>query len=81
MPVSKCAKADVVECMKFYEDLGYDGIFITNHFLDGNINADKNLSYEENINFYCVFMKNVIQSCQVLLEADTSSLPEDKNRR
>ena len=52
MPVSKCAKADVVECMKFYKDLGYDGIFITNHFLDGNINADKNLSYEENINFY-----------------------------
>ena len=51
-PVSKCAKATVRENLEFYKSLGYDGVFITNHFLDGNINIDHSLPYEEKINFY-----------------------------
>ncbi|MBQ9069750.1 MAG: histidinol phosphatase [Clostridia bacterium] len=51
-PVSKCAVASVRESVEFYKKLGYTGIFITNHFLDGNINLDPSLSYEEKINFY-----------------------------
>ncbi len=51
-PVSKCARSTVEEDMKFYKSLGYDGVFITNHFLDGNINIDKSESYEDKINFY-----------------------------
>lgn len=51
-PVSRCAKTDVRECLKFYKTLGYDGVFITNHFLDGNININTEMSYEERINFY-----------------------------
>ena len=51
-PVSKCAVADAREVVNFYHDLGYAGIFITNHFLDGNINIDRELPYEEKINFY-----------------------------
>lgn len=51
-PVSKCAKAGVRETVELYKKLGYDGVFITNHFLDGNINVDKNIPYEEKINFY-----------------------------
>ena len=51
-PVSKCAKASVRENLEFYKDLGYDGVFITNHFLDGNINIEREKSYEEKINFY-----------------------------
>ena len=51
-PVSKCARSTIRENMIFYKSLGYDGIFITNHFLDGNINVDKNESYENKINFY-----------------------------
>ena len=52
-PVSRCARASVREVLEFYKSLGYDGVFITNHFLDGNINIDAELSYEEKINFYC----------------------------
>lgn len=52
-PVSKCAKAGVEESVKAYADLGYDGIFITNHFLDGNTNADPALPYAQRIEFYC----------------------------
>ncbi len=51
-PVSKCAKADVRENLEFYKSLGYDGVFITNHFLDGNINIDRSLPYDERITFY-----------------------------
>ncbi len=51
-PVSKCAKATVRENLEAYKKFGYDGVFITNHFLDGNINIDRALPYEERIRFY-----------------------------
>ncbi len=52
-PVSECARAEVDEVMNFYKEQGYDGIFITNHFIDGNINLEKrSLPYDELIEFY-----------------------------
>lgn len=51
-PVSKCAKVGVRENLEFYRDQGYDGVFITNHFLDGNINVDSSLPYADRIEFY-----------------------------
>ncbi len=51
-PVSRCGRAEVRESLEFYRDLGYDGVFVTNHFLDGSINVDKQLPYEEQIDFY-----------------------------
>ncbi len=53
-PVSKCARADARDTVEFYKSEGYDGLFITNHFLDGNINIphDSDMSYAEKIEFY-----------------------------
>lgn len=51
-PVSKCARVGVREVLEYYKSLGYDGIFLTNHFLDGNINIEHDRPYEEKINFY-----------------------------
>ncbi len=51
-PVSACAKAGVRENLEFYKEMGYDGVFITNHFLDGNINIDDSKDYETKIEFY-----------------------------
>ena len=52
-PVSQCARADSIESLAIYKEMGYDGVFITNHFLDGNINLEiRNKSYEEQIEFY-----------------------------
>lgn len=52
-PVSQCAKAEAIESLSVYKEMGYDGVFITNHFLDGNINIDvRGLPYEEQIEFY-----------------------------
>lgn len=52
LPVSKCAKAGVQESLQVYKDMGYAGVFITNHFIDGNINIDRERPYEERIRFY-----------------------------
>ena len=51
-PVSRCATATVRESLEAYKSLGYEGVFITNHFIDGNVGCDRSLSYEEKINFY-----------------------------
>jgi predicted metal-dependent phosphoesterase TrpH len=52
-PVSACGKAKVEDTVRFYKQLGYDGIFITNHFLDGNICVGvRNLTFQEQIHFY-----------------------------
>jgi len=51
-PVSRCATGTVRESLEFYKKIGYAGVFITNHFIDGSISCDRSLSYEEKINFY-----------------------------
>ena len=53
-PVSRCGHASVEESLEAYKKLGYDGVFITNHFLDGNVNINQpicNQNGERIINF------------------------------
>ncbi len=51
-PVSNCSKASVRENLELYQSLGYDGVFITDHFLDGNVGVDRTLPWEERLDFY-----------------------------
>lgn len=51
-PASQCARVGVLDNLIAYKEKGYDGVFITNHFLDGNINIDKDLPYAEKLEFY-----------------------------
>ena len=49
-PLSDCAEASVRETLEFYKSAGYQGIFMTDHFIDGNISGDlHDLSYNERI--------------------------------
>ena len=50
--VSKCASQSVREVIELYKSLGYAGIFITNHFIDGNSNTGDIPTYEDKINYY-----------------------------
>lgn len=52
LPVSKCARVSVRESLEFYRSIGFDGVFITNHFLDGNIDMPEGLGYKEQIEYY-----------------------------
>lgn len=51
-PVSKCGGYSVRDNMEFYKEKGYDGIFLTNHFLDANIGGDRSRPYSEQIEFF-----------------------------
>lgn len=52
-PLSACAHASVRENLEFYKSAGYTGVFLTDHFIDGNINHSlRSLSYEERIEAY-----------------------------
>ena len=51
-PVSKCASASVRESLEYYKSLDYDGVFVTNHFIDGYINVSSDLSFKERLDFY-----------------------------
>jgi hypothetical protein len=51
-PVSKCGSYSVRTNLEFYKSIGYDGVFLTNHFLDANIGGDRSRPYKEQIEFY-----------------------------
>ena len=52
-PLSSCAKAEVRESLEYYKSLGYAGVFITDHFIDGNIDRNvRTLPYEEKIEYF-----------------------------
>ena len=53
LPVSLCAKVGSRETVEYYKNAGYAGIFLTNHFIDGNIALEiRDATYEEKIEFY-----------------------------
>ena len=49
LPVSKCSVADSESSLKFYKDIGYDGVFVSNHFSLKKIGVD-GVTYEQVIN-------------------------------
>ena len=51
-PVSLCAKSSAREILEMYKSMEYDGVFVTNHFLDGNIGGDRTRPYNEQLEFY-----------------------------
>lgn len=60
-PVSKCGRAEVRETLEFYKRMGYDGVFLTNHFLDGYINVEPSMPYAEKIAFYFSDYENALE--------------------
>ena len=51
-PVSRCGKATVQQVLDYYKSLNYDGIFITNHFINSNINFPHDRPYRDRIEFF-----------------------------
>ena len=52
-PVSKCARSSVRDTLMLYKSLGYEGVFITNHFIQGNMTRPEGMTeYADLINFY-----------------------------
>ncbi len=51
--VSKCGSVSPREIVEFYKNKGYAGIFVTEHFMNGNSVIDKSLPWSEQIEIYC----------------------------
>lgn len=50
---SACASATGAEMARAHKEAGYTGIFITDHFFNGNSSIPRDLPWEEKINLFC----------------------------
>ncbi len=50
---SKCAVSTGNEYIAYYKELGFHGIFVTDHFFYGNSCVPKSLPWEERIDIFC----------------------------
>lgn len=50
---SACGKSHGAEYIKYYKELGYAGIIVTDHFFNGNCAVPKDLPWEERIERFC----------------------------
>ena len=50
---SACGSVSGADMADYYKSLGYAGIFVTDHFLNGNTTADASLPYAERIEIFC----------------------------
>lgn len=56
--VSKCASISGKDLARFYKEKGYAGIFVTDHFLNGNTKVSPELPWKERIEWYCSGFEN-----------------------
>ncbi|MBO5045854.1 MAG: PHP domain-containing protein [Clostridia bacterium] len=51
--ISACSNFTPEEIVEKYISLGYAGIFVTDHFLNGNTTVSRDLPYKERVRAYC----------------------------
>ena len=50
---SACGVSTGAEQARFYRDLGYTGIFVTDHFTGGNTAVPRDLPWRERVDWFC----------------------------
>ena len=50
---SACSRLDAKTLVRMYKESGYDGVVVTDHFLNGNTTVDRTLPWEEQIESFC----------------------------
>lgn len=50
---SRCGRMTGAEMARFYKKHGYDGIFITDHFVNGSTRTTPDMSWEEKMRVFC----------------------------
>lgn len=49
---SKCSRITGSELARFYKSLGYTGLFVTDHFFNGNTTVPRELDWEERVRIF-----------------------------
>lgn len=58
---SGCATTPAAEMAKAHKNAGYDGIFVTDHFFNGNSAVPRELPWEDRIELYCKGYEKALQ--------------------
>lgn len=58
---SLCASATGAEMAHAHKEKGYTGIFVTNHFLNGNTTVPRDLPWQERVELFCKGYENTLQ--------------------
>lgn len=61
MEASACANSSAADMADKYKAEGYDGIFITDHFFNGNSAVPRDLPWKERIELYCAGYENALK--------------------
>ncbi len=55
---SACGRSTGKEMVRVYKEAGYTGVFVTDHFFNGNCAVDRDLSWEEKVEQFCKGYEN-----------------------
>ena len=55
---SACGRSTGKEMVRAYKEAGYTGVFVTDHFFNGNCAIDRDLSWEEKVEQFCKGYEN-----------------------
>ena len=58
---STCASSTGAEMARAHKDLGYDGIFVTDHFFNSSTTVPRELPWEQRIDLYCKGYENALE--------------------
>ena len=61
---SKCASSTGAEMARAHKALGYDGIFVTDHFFNSSTTVPRELPWEQRIDLYCKGYENALEEGQ-----------------
>ena len=51
--VSRCSLISAAELVRVYKQLGFSGVWITDHFLNGNTTVPAHLPWEDRVREFC----------------------------
>lgn len=57
---SKCGKCTAADMVRVYKKLGYSGIFITDHFFNGNTSVPDDLPWRDRVDAFCKGYENAL---------------------
>lgn len=55
---SACSRVSGAQHARFYKEIGYDGIIVTDHFFNGNCAVDRSLPWEDWVDLFCKGYEN-----------------------
>ncbi len=59
--ISRCGRISAAGLVQVYKEYGYDGVFISDHFLNGNTTVPEALSWKERVGLFCVGYRKALE--------------------